>query len=263
LLNDPAFVKQVQTHPKLFTGFSDTTNNHLMFYKLGLHTFYGPNFLSDLAELEEAMLPYTKAAFETFFSNPLKREIVASDVWYEERSDYSAAALGTKRIVHPETRGHVTLYGSGQVTGKLLGGCLESLFDGYTGTRYPDQYELYQNYGLMPTKEDWRDKILFFETSEEKPTPALFQTMLEELERREIFSVIRAMVVGKPQSETYFDEYNVILTAFAKKWNVPTLVNVNFGHGTPRNVLPYGMLTTIDLDHRTITIIEPVFQETT
>ncbi len=51
LMADEQFKTAVRRSPKLFTGFSDTTINHLMFYQLGLQTFYGPNFLSDLAEL--------------------------------------------------------------------------------------------------------------------------------------------------------------------------------------------------------------------
>ena len=34
--------------------------NHLMFYRLGLETFYGPCIIADLAELNNEMLPYTK-----------------------------------------------------------------------------------------------------------------------------------------------------------------------------------------------------------
>ena len=37
LMEDEKFIKAVEEHPKLFTGFSDTTINHLMFYKLGLN----------------------------------------------------------------------------------------------------------------------------------------------------------------------------------------------------------------------------------
>ena len=35
LLEDEEFTEAVKKHPKLFTGFSDTTVNHLMFYQLG------------------------------------------------------------------------------------------------------------------------------------------------------------------------------------------------------------------------------------
>ena len=59
LMEDEEFIKAVEEHPKLFTGFSDTTINHLMFYKLGLSTYYGPNFICDLGEIADEMLPYT------------------------------------------------------------------------------------------------------------------------------------------------------------------------------------------------------------
>lgn len=70
LMEDSDFIKAVQTSPKLFTGFSDTTNNHLMFYRLGMQSFYGPNFLNDLAELDVSMLEYTLNTWNHFFINP-------------------------------------------------------------------------------------------------------------------------------------------------------------------------------------------------
>ena len=45
LMEDDEFIKAVEKYPKLFTGFSDTTINHFMCYKLGLSTYYGPNFI--------------------------------------------------------------------------------------------------------------------------------------------------------------------------------------------------------------------------
>ena len=39
LLNDKEFLEAVRNHPKIFTGFSDSTVNHLMFYKLGLVSY--------------------------------------------------------------------------------------------------------------------------------------------------------------------------------------------------------------------------------
>lgn len=66
LMEDYEFIEAVKKHPKLFTGFSDTTVNHLMFYKQGLSTYYGPNFICDLQEIANEMLPYTKRAFEGY-----------------------------------------------------------------------------------------------------------------------------------------------------------------------------------------------------
>lgn len=39
----------IRRHPKIFMGYSDTTVNHLMCWKAGLSSFYGPAVLSDFA----------------------------------------------------------------------------------------------------------------------------------------------------------------------------------------------------------------------
>ena len=82
LMNDKEFIENVRKHPKIFTGFSDTTINHLMFHKIGMSTFYGPNILCDLAELDNDMLPYTKEYFELFFNCSGSFEIKSSDTVY-------------------------------------------------------------------------------------------------------------------------------------------------------------------------------------
>ena len=71
---------------KIFLGFSDTTMNHLMLHKLGFGTFYGQSFLADVCEMEDDMLPYTKKFFEELIKTGNIKEIVPSDVWYEERT---------------------------------------------------------------------------------------------------------------------------------------------------------------------------------
>ena len=71
LMDDLEFVEGVKNNPKIFSGFSDTTINHLMFYKLGLKTFYGPCAMIDLAELDNDMLPYTKEHFEMFIGSKI------------------------------------------------------------------------------------------------------------------------------------------------------------------------------------------------
>ncbi len=136
LLEDKEFIDSVRNNPKLFTGFSDTTINHLMFYKLGMTSFYGPTFVCDLAELDHDMLPYTKEAFLQYFHKKEKTPIVSSLYWYEERTDFSENAIGTSRVLHEEVRGFDEIQGQGVVRGKLLGGCLESLYDILSNTRY-------------------------------------------------------------------------------------------------------------------------------
>ena len=180
LMEDEEFIFAVKNHPKLFTGFSDTTVNHLMFYKLGLSTYYGLNFICDLGEIANEMLPYTKQDFEGYFEVNEIKEIVSSDIWYEEREDFSRNAIGTDRIAHKEEIGFELLQGNEIFEGQLLGGCLESLYDILADSRYEDEKEVCERYGLFPHKEEWSGKILFIETCEEKPTPTNLRKELKK-----------------------------------------------------------------------------------
>lgn len=90
LLDDYEFIELVRNNPKVFLGFSDTTNNHLMFYKLGLQTCYGQAFLTDFAEFAKNMLPYTKEWAGRLLSPTGRIEIVSSPVWYEERQSFKS-----------------------------------------------------------------------------------------------------------------------------------------------------------------------------
>ena len=85
---------------KIFLGFSDTTMNHLMLHKVGLNTFYGQSFLADICEMEDNLLPYTAHYFEELLTTGRILEIRPSDVWYEERTDWSEASIGKPRIRH-------------------------------------------------------------------------------------------------------------------------------------------------------------------
>lgn len=259
LLADEEFINIVKSNPKLFTGFSDTTINHLMFYKLGMVSFYGPTFVCDLAELNNEMLPYTKNSFLKYFEYKTEDFIESSDIWYEERRDFSKAAIGTERKSHTEKRGYEVLRGSGSFSGKLLGGCLESFNDILTSTRYEDEKEVCERYGLFPALEEWEDKILFIETCEEKPKPKEFEKELITLKNTGIFQVINGVIIGKPQDEAYYEEYKELILKIIPD-TVPVMYNVNFGHAYPRTVIPYGINAEVDLDKKTITLKEAMFR---
>lgn len=255
LMEDAEFIRAVQKNPKLFTGFSDTTINHLMFYKLGLSTYYGPNFICDLGEMAEEMLPYSRKAFESYLEGNELSEIVSSDVWYEERTDFSRAAIGTERTVHKEERGFELLQGSEVFQGALLGGCLESLYDILTSARYADEKEVCEKYGIFPGKEAWKGKILFIETCEEKPVPELFRKELCALKEKGVFDAVNGVLVGKPQDEAYYEEYKEILIKVTDQGGLPIVCNVNFGHATPRCALQYGAVAKVDMRHKKIYLI--------
>lgn len=260
LLDDPEFIRNVEENPKLFTGFSDTTVNHLMFYKLGLMTCYGPNLINDLAELGNDMLPYTKDAFARYMGIGKCDAIRASEVWYEERTDFSPKSIGTDRKTHQELRGYEVIHGGGEganFRGRLLGGCLDTLYDLLTGVDNPEAKIVCEKYGIFPDAEEWEGKILFIETSENCMPPERLAKILEAFDSRGIFSAIHGILVGKPQNEVYYEEYKAVYrTALAAYPNLPVLYNVNFGHAYPRTVLAYGAEVAVDVDKREIIYAE-------
>lgn len=261
LLDDPEFVQNVRQHPKLFTGFSDTTVNHLMLYQLGLTTFYGPNVINDLAELDTELLPYTKKTLEHYFQNPATTEILSSPTWYEERTDFSEEALDTPRVSHPETKGYQVQRGTGVVEGQLLGGCIDSINSLLTDKRYTDEPQIAEKYHLIPNVKEFEGKILFLETSEEKPTPEEYRKMLKRLKVRGILQAVAAIITGKPQNEVYYEEYCQVLKEETEDTKTPLMTNFNFGHAYPRTALPYGLKARLDLDNKKLEIMEPYFAE--
>ena len=238
--------------PKIFLGFSDSTMNHLMLHKLGLNSFYGQSFLADVCEMEDEMLPYTARYFEELLRTGRIREIVPSDVWYEERTDWSVNAVGTPRKRHAN-EGFQLLQGAPTFHGKILGGCLETLYDIFNGDRYPDSVAVCGKYGLFPTQEDWRGKILLLETSEERTSPEHYRRMLEALKRTGVFGVVSGVLCGKPMDEVFFEEYKRIIVEVVDNPALPILANLNIGHATPRCILPFGVHATVDAEAQRIT----------
>ena len=262
LMDDPVFVENVRKSPKIFTGFSDSTVNHLMFYKLGLMTYYGPNFINDLAELANDMLPYTKDAFLRYFDSSIDAPIKPSSVWYDERTDFSPNSIGTDRNKHDERHGFELLQGNNTFSGKLFGGCLDTFMDIFTGCDNQDAPSYIERYQLMPTAEDWRDIILFLETSENCMPPEKLEAALAEFERRNILGAIRGIIVGKPQNEKYYDEYKAVYKRVLSKYAaLPVLYNVNFGHAYPRTVLPYGADVTVNAELQEISVRERIVED--
>ena len=257
LLNDEEFCKSVKRNPKIFIGFSDSTINHFLFYKLGLPTFYGQAFLPDLAELDTQMLPYSQVAFKNLFCEEFQ-PIISSPIWYLERHDFSPAALGIPREIVKETRGYEVLQGKESVEGILLGGCLDSIYDMLTGNRYKDEKEICQKYQVFPSKTEWQGKILLLETSEEKVSPLVYKQMLEVVKEEGVFEVVKGVIHGKPMDEAYYEEYKKILVDVIHQPDLPILYNVNVGHATPRGIYPLNAKIRLNLEEKKIEILQKV-----
>ncbi len=240
---------------KIFLGFSDTTINHFMLHKVGLNTFYGQSFLADVCELGPEMLPYSRRYFEELISTGGVREIVPSDIWYGERESFTPDQVGKELTSHPDRRFEL-LQGPAVFSGKILGGCIDSMYDFFNGERYADMPLLCEKYGLFPALEDWRGRILLLESSEEKMPPEKYRRALEYFKEKGVFDVVSGVLAGKPMDETYVEEYKQHLIDVIGDPRLPVVCNINIGHAEPRCIIPFGVEAVVDAEKQVIRFMD-------
>lgn len=253
LLLDEEFLNIVKENPKIFVGFSDTTSHHLLLNSLGLKTFYGMSFLSDFCELDKEMLPYSLNEFKTLFGFQKGRIIKSSDVWYKERKDYSSSQINIPRESVKENIGFLPLCKSGKVSGNLFGGCIEVLHK---------ELMLKENgeSSLFNFIVKSQNKIVLIETSEEKISPKEFEKMLIDLKNGGLFSSCNGVLVGKPEDNVNFEDYNKVIAKELQSLNVPIMANINIGHSQPHTILPFGALISFDNNEKYIKIEQEIFE---
>ena len=236
----------IKNNPKIFMGYSDTTANHFMMNKAGIISYYGPSVMCEFGEYVK-MFDYTKDAVNNIlFKDTSNYKIESSDVWSKDLVSFKEENINIAKRLIPEEHGYETIQGKGIITGKLLGGCID-VFPMVIGTE------------IWPSKEEWKDKILLLETSEEKLNPDLVTYYLRNLGAQGIFDIIKGILVGKPQDETYYEEYKDVYKKVLKEFrreDLPILYNINIGHAYPTGILPLGIEYEIDFDNKTIKFME-------
>lgn len=242
--------REIKTE-KIFLGFSDTTLNHLMFHKIGMPTFYGQAFVPDICELSHKMLPYTERYFRELVETGTIRRVQPSEIWYECRSDFTPAQIGMEQKTHPH-EGFTLLQGSPYFHGRILGGCIDSLYDMFSPARYPDMPEICMRYGLFPTAEDWHNRILLLETSEEKMSPEKYREALYCLRDAGVFGAVSGILVGKPMDGMYEAAYKEVLCEVIDNPALSVVWGVNIGHALPRCILPFGVEAEVDAEAQVI-----------
>lgn len=237
----------IKDNPKIFMGYSDSTVNHLMMYKAGLVSFYGPSIMCEFGEYVK-MFEYTKASINDILFNDSKNySLIPSPEWTDDYILWNEENLNIPHRMRVDTRGYEVLQGSGCVQGHLLGGCVD-IFMMAIGTE------------IWPSIDKWKGAILFIETSEDQPTPEFIKWTFRNLAAQGILKVINGIIVGKPQGEVYYEEYKSAITHVVsveeKLTSLPIIYNVNFGHGKPIGIIPYGITAELNCEDKTIIFLE-------
>lgn len=237
----------IKNNPKVFMGYSDSTINHFMMYKAGLVSFYGPSIMCEFGEYV-SMFEYTSSAVRNvLFNDTTGYEIQSCPVWSDDFIPWKEENAHIAKKLKPDLRGYEILQGKGKVEGHLLGGCLD-VFMMCIGTE------------IWPSISEWKNAILFIETSEDKPAPDFVKLTMRNLAAQGILKVLKGIIVGKPQGEIFFEEYKQVLVQVVsneeKLTNLPIFYNVNFGHAMPMGIIPYGIKAELNCDKKSITLLE-------
>lgn len=236
----------IRNKPKIFMGFSDTTIAHFICLKAGLTSFYGPAIMLDFAEnveMHDYTIEYVK---RTLFSNEPIGKIEPAKEWTSELLDWAIPEYRNRKRKMNPNHGPEVLQGSGKVSGRLIGGCIEVL-------------EFMKGTELWPEPYIWEDSILFFETSEDKTEPKYITYWLRNYAAQGILQKAKGIIFAKPYGEVYYEEYKEAIRTVMNEYeltNLPILYNLNFGHTEPKFIIPYGALAKIDCENKAFSILE-------
>lgn len=237
----------IRNNPKVFMGYSDTTTNHFMMFKAGLVSFYGPSIMCEFGEYVK-MFDYTSAAVhDILFGEWDRYDLKPSPVWSDDYIPWEESNMYTPNNLKEDPKGYEVISGSGVVKGHLLGGCID-VFPMVVGT------------SIWPTIDEWQGAIMFIETSEDKPSPDIIKWTFRNLAAQGILKVIKGIIVGKPQGEVYYEAYKKAIKQVVCNEehldDLPIFYNANFGHAKPIGIIPYGIMTELNSDEKTITFLE-------
>lgn len=226
-------ISSIKNNPKIFTGYSDVMNLHILCYKCGLSSFYGDNLLEPIAEAQ-SWHEYSKKWFiKVLFDNSSIGLIKPSIDWTYEKTNYTNKSYFRK---YYPNNGYELIQGSGVVQGKLFGG----------HTRLMELNDT----PISLSAKDFQRTILFIEDIPEFFTPESIGSFLEWLRVIGALQKLNGIIIGKLNENISFDEHKKVikevLSSDLALSDMPVLYGLNFGHSSPMCILPYGATAEIN-----------------
>jgi muramoyltetrapeptide carboxypeptidase LdcA involved in peptidoglycan recycling len=247
--------EKILNNPKLIMGFSDATTFLSYLNSLGMVTFYGPSVMAGFAQLKSLPKEFAQHLNAFLFKGKNTYEYKSYHQWTNGYKDWkNMNTLGECTEFYPNEKGWNFLQGKGITRGKLWGGCIEVL-------------EFLKATDYWPDKEFWNDRILCFETSEEKPLPDNVGYMLRNYGVQGIFEKVKGVIFGRPKDytpEEVEELSNIVLRIISDEFGVtdiPVIMNFDFGHTDPKVILPLGCTVEIDSDEKKVTLLENPFMD--
>ncbi|KZN48423.1 S66 family peptidase [Pseudoalteromonas luteoviolacea] len=246
----------IQANPKLFMGYSDFSAVSVFLNQLGLVTFNGPSVMAEFAQLHNLSDEY-RAYVKAFLYGELVDAILPTfSHFYDGYPDWSDASTAgqlnpIQKNVGPRFFGG-NLADTDKVSGLLFGGCIEVL-------------EMLKGTQFWPAADFWQGKVLFLETSQEKPSLDYVKYWLRNYGVMGVFEQLSGLLVGRARDynedeKAQLDE--VILSVVREEFechSLPIVTNLDFGHTDPQVILPLGCDLQIDVKAKQIKLLGSAF----
>ncbi|MBQ4811323.1 LD-carboxypeptidase [Pseudoalteromonas luteoviolacea] len=250
---DPDMIK---ANPKLFMGFSDFTAVSAFVNQLGLVTFNGPSIMAGFSQLHNLPAVYQRYLKSFLFEPWHNFTFPTFESYSDGYPDWAIASNVGLLHASKSNDGPRLLQSAGSqqksVTGQLFGGCIEVL-EMLKGTPY------------WPAPDFWQGKILFFETSEEKPSIDYVKYWLRNYGVMGVFEQISGLLFGRARDYSNEEKAkldDVILSVIKGEFgcnNLTVVSNLDFGHTDPQLIIPQGVTAEIDSQTKQIRLLESPF----
>lgn len=243
----------ITAKPKLFMGYSDTTTLTTYLNQHGLVTFNGPSVMAGFAQLHNHSAEYQRYVSTQLLSPPTEQVLPVFSHYYHGYPDWQNPSQCGALSEPINNSGPIFVQGEGCATGQLFGGCIEVL-EMLKGTQY------------WPAPEFWHKKVLFLETSQEKPSIDYVQYWLRNYGVMGALQQLSGLMIGRPRDYSTAEQaslINTVQSVIKDEFNCPHLpivCNLDFGHTDPQMILPLGVTIKIDCEHQRLSLLESAFQ---
>lgn len=240
----------IAKNPKIIMGYSDTTAVNAYCNVLGLVTFNGPSVIAGFSQMEGLPAGFREHVRSMLFEPADSYVYAPFDAYSDGYPDWRVPENLGKVKEPKRADGWRVLQGEGVMEGGLFGGCIEVL-EFLKGTEY------------WPSRDFWNGKILFFETSEDKPPLDHVRYMLMNYGVQGVFDKVSGILFGRARE--YSDEekreldsmlVRVIGGEFGRP-DLPIVSNMDFGHTDPQWVMPLGVRARFDIGRKEFSLVEP------
>lgn len=239
--------------PKVLMGYSDTTTMTSSLSFRGMVAFNGPAIMAGFAQMAHLPSSFENQLREFFFGDWQTWEYRPYERWANQYADWNTPGYaGELAGLRDNLEGWRWLQGDQRVEGRLFGGCIEV-------------HEFMKATPFWPDLDFWNDRILFFETSEDKPPVANVKYMLRNYGSMGALDRVAGVLFGRARdySDTEKAELDrmlvqVIAGEFGRR-DMPIVSNLDFGHTDPQWILPLGVLAEICPQTKRFGLLESPF----